>query len=34
MIWKLPEIIAYLSDHFALAAGDVILTGTPSGSAR
>jgi fumarylpyruvate hydrolase len=31
MIWKLPEIIAYLSEHFALAAGDVILTGTPSG---
>ena len=31
MIWKVPEIIAYLSDHFALASGDVILTGTPAG---
>lgn len=31
MIWKVPEIIAYLSDFFELAAGDVILTGTPSG---
>jgi fumarylpyruvate hydrolase len=31
MIWKVPEIIAYLSDHFALAPGDVILTGTPAG---
>ncbi len=31
MIWKAPEIIAYLSGLFELAAGDVILTGTPSG---
>lgn len=31
MIWKVPEMIAYLSDHFELAAGDVILSGTPSG---
>ena len=31
MIWKVPEIIAYLSDYFELAAGDVILTGTPAG---
>lgn len=31
MIWKLPEIISYLSRYFSLAAGDVILTGTPSG---
>lgn len=31
MIWKLPEIIAYLSQYFTLAAGDVILTGTPAG---
>ncbi|NUB45985.1 fumarylacetoacetate hydrolase family protein [Fertoebacter nigrum] len=31
MIWKLPEIIAHLSRFFVLAAGDVILTGTPSG---
>ena len=33
MIWKVPEMIAYLSDHFTLAAGDVIMTGTPSGVA-
>lgn len=31
MIWKVPEMIAYLSSLFALAAGDVILSGTPSG---
>ena len=31
MVWKVPEIISYLSGHFALRAGDVILTGTPSG---
>jgi fumarylpyruvate hydrolase len=31
MIWKLPEIIACLSGYFELAAGDLILTGTPAG---
>ena len=31
MIWKVPEMIAYLSGYFALAAGDVILSGTPAG---
>ena len=31
MIWKVPEMISYLSDFFELAAGDVILTGTPAG---
>ena len=31
LIWKVPELIAYLSDYFELSAGDVILTGTPSG---
>jgi len=31
MIWKVPEMIAYLSEYFELAAGDVIMTGTPSG---
>ena len=31
MIWKTPEIIANLSRYFALNAGDIILTGTPSG---
>ena len=33
MIWKVPEMISYLSDYFELAAGDVILSGTPSGVA-
>ena len=31
MIWKTPEIIAYLSNLFTLAAGDLIFSGTPSG---
>ena len=31
MIWKVPEMIAYLSMYFELAAGDIILSGTPSG---
>ncbi len=31
LIWKIPELISYLSEYFELAGGDVILTGTPSG---
>ena len=31
MIWKVPEMIAYLSEYFQLASGDVILSGTPAG---
>jgi fumarylpyruvate hydrolase len=31
LIWKLPEIIARLSEYFELRPGDVILTGTPHG---
>jgi fumarylpyruvate hydrolase len=31
MIWKVPEMISYLSEYFELAAGDVIQSGTPSG---
>lgn len=31
MIWKTQEIIAELSKLFTLAAGDIIMTGTPSG---
>lgn len=31
MIWKLPEIIVELSKLFTLAAGDIIMTGTPAG---
>ena len=33
MIWKVPEMISYLSEYFRIAAGDVILSGTPSGVA-
>ena len=33
MIWSLPEQIAVLSRFFTLAAGDVIMTGTPDGVA-
>lgn len=31
MIWKVPEMISYLSEYFELKAGDVIMSGTPSG---
>ena len=31
MIWKVPEMISYLSGLFTLAPGDIILAGTPSG---
>lgn len=31
MIWNVPEIIAKLSLEVTLAAGDIILTGTPAG---
>ena len=31
MIWKVPEMIAYLSRYFELGPGDIILSGTPAG---
>ncbi len=31
MVWKLPEIIAHLSQFYTLQAGDLIYTGTPAG---
>lgn len=31
MIWKVEEVICELSKYFALAPGDLIMTGTPSG---
>ncbi|MEE4189334.1 MAG: fumarylacetoacetate hydrolase family protein [Roseobacter sp.] len=31
MIWKVPEMISYLSEYYTLAPGDVILSGTPAG---
>ena len=31
MIWKVPEMVSYLSEYFELDAGDVIFSGTPAG---
>ncbi len=31
MIWSVPEQIAFLSQYYTLEAGDLIMTGTPSG---
>lgn len=31
LIWKVPEMISYLSGLFELAPGDVIMSGTPAG---
>ena len=31
LIWKIPELISYLSQLFTLKTGDLIFTGTPSG---
>jgi fumarylpyruvate hydrolase len=31
MIWKVPEMITYLSRLFTLQPGDIIMSGTPSG---
>ena len=31
MIWSVPEQIAFLSQYYALEAGDIIMTGTPAG---
>jgi fumarylpyruvate hydrolase len=31
LIWKIPEMVAYLSKLFTLQAGDLIFTGTPAG---
>jgi fumarylpyruvate hydrolase len=33
MIWKVPEVIAKLSESVELGPGDVIMTGTPAGVA-
>ena len=34
MLWKIDEIIAYVSQFFTLKTGDIIFTGTPEGVAR
>lgn len=31
MLWKIDELIAYISTYFTLKIGDVIFTGTPAG---
>ncbi|WP_299435981.1 fumarylacetoacetate hydrolase family protein [uncultured Maribacter sp.] len=31
MLWKIDELIAYVSQYFMLKKGDIIFTGTPSG---
>ena len=31
MLWKIDDIIAYVSTYFTLKKGDIIFTGTPSG---
>jgi len=31
MLWKIDEIIAYVSQYFTLKIGDIIFTGTPAG---
>ena len=30
MIWKVPEMIAYLSKFYDIAGGDLIMSGTPA----
>ncbi len=34
MLWKIDELIAYVSQYFTLKKGDVIFTGTPAGVGR
>ena len=34
MLWKIDEIIAYVSQYFTLKKGDIIFTGTPAGVAK
>lgn len=34
MLWKIDELIAYVSQYFTLKKGDIIFTGTPAGVGR
>lgn len=31
MLWKVDELISYVSQYFTLKKGDIIFTGTPAG---
>jgi 2-keto-4-pentenoate hydratase/2-oxohepta-3-ene-1,7-dioic acid hydratase in catechol pathway len=33
MLWKIDELISYVSQFFTLKIGDIIFTGTPAGVA-
>ena len=34
MLWKIDELIAYVSQFFTLKKGDILFTGTPKGVAK
>lgn len=34
MLWKINELVAYVSQYFTLKTGDLIFTGTPSGVSK
>lgn len=34
MMWKIDELVAYVSQYFTLRTGDIIFTGTPEGVAK
>ena len=34
MLWKIDELVAYVSQYFTLKKGDIIFTGTPKGVAK
>jgi 2-keto-4-pentenoate hydratase/2-oxohepta-3-ene-1,7-dioic acid hydratase in catechol pathway len=34
MLWKIDELISYISQYFTLKKGDIIFTGTPKGVAQ
>lgn len=34
MLWKIDELIEYISKYFTLKIGDIIFTGTPSGVSK
>jgi len=34
MLWKINELVAYVSQYFTLKKGDIVFTGTPKGVAK